>query len=194
MYPVSRQGPRLELRELTASDTDAVLSIYGSSEATKHLSFTPRSREYVDQFVTTAIAASTATPRTEFALAVVVRDSGELIGSGRLALDPHQQQAATMGFALRPDTWGKGYGRETVRLLLATAFDGLDLHRVWGARSPLNDASARTMTAAGMVEEGRIRAHILKNGEWRDSIVHAILREEWTPWTSSSELGAGLLE
>ena len=57
----------------------------------------------------------------------------------------------------------------------------LGLHRVWGARSPLNEASAKTMTAAGMVEEGTIREHILKAGKWRDSVVHAMLDREWRP-------------
>ncbi|MFB6775772.1 GNAT family N-acetyltransferase, partial [Streptomyces sp. NPDC056337] len=96
-----------------------------------------------------------------------------------LATDPHQQRAATMGFALRPDAWGVGYGLETVHLLLGVAFLGLGLHRVWGARSPLNVGSARTMAAAGMVEEGVIRGHIQRGGQWRDSVVHGILAEEW---------------
>ena len=86
-----------------------------------------------------------------------------------------------MGFALHPDTWGTGHGTETVHLLLALAFEDLSLHRVWGARSPLNTASARTMAAAGMTEEGTIRGHIQKAGRWRDSVVHAVLADEWKP-------------
>ncbi|MFG2766577.1 GNAT family N-acetyltransferase [Streptomyces rubiginosohelvolus] len=57
-------------------------------------------------------------------------DDGQLIGFGRLALDPHQPRAATFGFAPDPDVWGNGYGTETVRLLLTCAFQDLDLHRV----------------------------------------------------------------
>lgn len=91
-----------------------------------------------------------------------------------------------MGFALRPDVWGRGYGVETVRLLLSVGFDDLGLHRIWGARSPLNEASARTMAAVGMVEEGTIREHVLKAGKWRDSIVHAILDREWRSAGTSS--------
>ncbi len=30
------------------------------------------------------------------------------------------------------------------------------------------------MTAAGVVEEGIIRSHINKSGQWRDSVVHAM--------------------
>lgn len=179
MYPVSRHSQRLGLRELAIGDVDAVLAIYGSREATEHLSFEPRSREDVGHIVARSMAAATASPRSEYALAVVEHETGDLVGFGRLATDPHQQRAATVGFALHPRTWGAGYGLETVHLLLALGFEDLELHRIWGARSPLNHASARTMHRAGMVEEGRIREHVLKNGKWRDSIVHGILSHEW---------------
>ncbi|MFI6012456.1 GNAT family N-acetyltransferase [Streptomyces sp. NPDC051243] len=179
MYPVKRSSSRLELRELTIEDVDAVLAIYGSPEATEHLSFEPRTREQVSEIVARSVASATAKPRSEYALAVVERGTNELIGFGRLAMDPHQPRGATFGFALRPNAWGVGYGRETVRLLLGLGFEELDLHRIWGARSPHNEASAKTMTAAGMVEEGTIRGHINKAGQWRDSVVHAMLEDEW---------------
>lgn len=179
MYPVNRSGPRLVLRELADEDVDAVLAIYGSPEATEHLSFEPRTREQVEQIVSRSAASATVTPRTEYALAVVERETAELIGFGRLATDPHQPRGATMGFALRPDAWGVGYGLETVRLILCFGFEDLGLHRIWGARSPLNEASAKTMAGAGMVEEGTIREHIFKADQWRDSVVHAMLEHEW---------------
>ncbi|MGW5498931.1 GNAT family N-acetyltransferase [Streptomyces olivaceoviridis] len=179
MYPISRSSARLNLRELTIEDVDAVLAIYGSPEATEHLSFEPRTREQVEQIVARSGAAATDLPRTEFAFAVVERKTDQLIGFARLALDPHQQRGATIGFALRPDVWGVGHGVETVRLLLSVGFGDLNLHRIWGARSPHNEASAKTMTSVGMVEEGTIREHVLKAGKWRDSVVHAILDREW---------------
>ncbi|GHH19480.1 GNAT family N-acetyltransferase [Streptomyces rubradiris] len=179
MYPVDRSSSRLALRELSPEDVNAVLAIYGSPEATEHLSFEPRSREQVGRIVARSIAVAGETPRGEYALAVIERATSELVGFGRLALDPHQQRGAIMGFALRPRSWGAGYGVEMVRLLLGFGFDDLGLHRIWGARSPWNEASARTMAAAGMVEEGVIREHVLKGGVWRDSVVHAILDREW---------------
>ncbi|MFH8934133.1 GNAT family N-acetyltransferase [Streptomyces griseosporeus] len=185
MYPISRSSARLALRELEVEDIDAVLAIYGSSEATEHLSFEPRSREQVAQIVARSMASAVEAPRTEYALAVIEKETATLVGFGRLAMDPHQQRGATMGFALRPDVWGVGYGVETVRLLLGVGFDELELHRIWGARSPLNEASAKTMAAVGMVEEGTIREHVLKAGKWRDSVVHAILDREWRAATAA---------
>lgn len=172
-------GSRLSLRELGVGDVSAVHGIYGSEAVTEHLSFAPRSVEEVRGIVGRAIEAARAVPREEYAVAVVERGTGVLVGFGRLALDPHQQRAATVGFALRRESWRVGYGRETVGLLLDLAFGALDLHRVWAARAPLNTASARTLLAAGFTEEGRIRGHVCVRGAWRDSVTYGILREEW---------------
>ncbi|MFE3555460.1 GNAT family N-acetyltransferase [Streptomyces sp. NPDC059193] len=177
MHPVVRRRSRLALRELRPEDVDAVHAVYGSPEATRHLSFEPRTREQCADIVARSLASAAAAPREEYALAVT-RGEGPPVGFARLALDPHQQRAATIGFALRPDAWGVGHGTETVHLLLDLAFEDLDLHRVWAARAPLNDASARTLLAAGMTEEGRIRGHVHVRGGWRDSIVYGVLKEE----------------
>jgi len=122
-----------------------------------------------------AMASATTEPRTEYMLAVADKD-GELIGSARLATGEYA--SAQIGFALGPDHWGQGKGLETVRLLQHLGFSELGPHRVWGARSPLNQASARTMLAAGMIEEGTIRGHLFTRGAWRNSVVHSTLREE----------------
>ncbi|MFD8008973.1 GNAT family N-acetyltransferase [Streptomyces sp. NPDC058955] len=175
-YP---RTPRLVLRELVGDDVSAVHGIYGSEAVTEHLSFAPRSLDEVRGIVGRSIESARAVPREEYALAVVERGSGALVGFTRLALDPHQQRAATVGFALRPESWGVGYGRETVGLVLDLAFGELDLHRVWAARAPLNTASARTLLAAGFTEEGRIRGHVFVRGVWRDSVTYGVLREEW---------------
>ncbi|MFD8118633.1 GNAT family N-acetyltransferase [Streptomyces microflavus] len=179
MYPISRYSQHLHLRELRPEDTEGVFAIYGDARATEHLSFDPRTRDDVEAIVARSVASATVDPRQEYALAVTEAFDGQPIGFGRLALDPHQPRAATFGFALRPDTWGRGYGTETVRLLLACAFGDLELHRVWGARSPHNVASARTMERAGLKEEGYIREHIQRGGQWRDSVTHSILDHEY---------------
>ncbi len=177
MYPVRIAGCAVMLREVTEADAIPLHKVYGNEEATRHLSFEPRTMEQVEDIIKAAMASATTDPRTEYMLAVAGKDE-ELIGAARLATGEYR--SAQTGFALRPDQWGQGKGLETVRLLQRLGFTELGLHRIWGARSPLNDASARTMQAAGMIEEGTIRGHLFTRGAWRDSVVHSILREEFT--------------
>lgn len=179
MYPVNLRAETVSLRELVEADTEALFKVYGDAEATKHLSFEPRTIEQVEKIVDGAISDATSDPRTVYMLAVEDNHDHVLIGAARLALSEYE--SCQIGFALRPDYWGKGKGVETVRLLERLGFDELGRHRIWGARSPLNDASARTMNAAGMVEEGTIRGHLFTRGAWRDSVVHSILVNEYEP-------------
>ncbi|MEV8326764.1 GNAT family protein [Kitasatospora sp. NPDC056731] len=179
MTSVHLAGPRLALREVEPGDADALLAIYGDPEATRHLSFEPRTLDQVQLITDRSIASAKDNPRTEYCLAVTRLGQHDLIGYARLATEP--QQAATIGFALHPAVWGRGLGTETVHLLCALAFNRLGLHRVWAARSPLNEASARTLLRAGMTEDGRIRDHVFVRGAWRDSITYSILEQEWSP-------------
>lgn len=179
MTPVHLAGPRLALREVEPEDAVDLLAIYGDPEATRHLSFEPRTPDQVQAIVDRSIGSAQDTPRTEYCLAITPRSEHRLMGYARLATEP--QQAATIGFALNPAEWGKGLGTETVHLLCALGFKALGLHRIWAARSPLNEASARTLLRAGMTEDGRIRDHVFVHGAWRDSITYSILEHEWAP-------------
>ena len=165
------------LREFNGEDAGGLYKVYGDADATRHLSFEPKDMEQVSAIVKSALTSATAIPRVEYMLAIAEGGGEELVGAARLALGEYQ--SAQVGFALRPDQWGQGKGTETVRLLERLGFVELGLHRIWGARSPVNEASARTMRKAGMVEEGTIRGHLLTRGAWRDSVVHAILADEY---------------
>ena len=177
MYPVSLTGETVALREFTEGDAAALHKVYGDPEATRHLSFEARTFVQVENAVGVAVGAARQEPRSEYLLAVTDVASGEVVGVGRLALGEYD--SGQIGFALRPDQWGRGRGRETVGLLLRLGFTSLGLHRVWGARSPANEVSARTMESVGMAEEGRIRGHLFTRGAWRDSVVHSILADEY---------------
>lgn len=177
VHPVNLEKGRIAFREFAQDDVSALHRIYGDATATRYLSFEPRSVEQVSSIVSGAIQ-SAREPRAVYMLAVTERQTDDLIGSARLAIDerPHSAQ---IGFALRPDQWHRGLGTETVNLLLRLGFGELGLHRIWAARAPENMASDHLLRKVGFVEEGRIRHHLFTRGNWRDSITYAILEDEW---------------
>lgn len=74
--------------------------------------------------------------------------------------------------------WGRGYGRETVRLLLDYAFTHMNMARVWLNTHSENERAIRCYRACGFVEEGRLRRHIWVSGRYVDRVMMGILREE----------------
>jgi ribosomal-protein-alanine N-acetyltransferase len=175
--PVDLDGKMCRLREMTADDLDALHSLYGNSDVCRHLSFTPRTLSQCESIIGQAVADAGDDPRQVYMLAVASRETGELIGVARLGRG--EWMSGQFGLAVRPDQQHHGVGLEALRLLLRLGFSELGLHRIWGARAPMNSASGRLMEAAGMKEDGRIRSHVLRHGIWSDSLTASILESEF---------------
>lgn len=75
--------------------------------------------------------------------------------------------------------WGRGYGREAVRLLLDYGFHYLGARRVVLTTHAKNERAIRCYLACGFVEEGRPRKVVWIEGEYTDLVEMSILREEW---------------
>jgi RimJ/RimL family protein N-acetyltransferase len=109
-----------------------------------------------------------------------IEADGKYIGDcGLMAMDnPHGN--AELGILIGDHVyWGKGYGREAVRLLLNYGFHFLGLRRIVLTTHAKNLRAIRCYLACGFVEEGRPRKAIWLEGEYVDVVNMSILREEW---------------
>ncbi len=113
----------------------------------------------------------------------VTHDTDEYLGEIVLNdLDTHSRNA-NLRLSMRPGQRGRGFGSESISLVLAYAFgeppDGLGLHRVSLDVLSINPRARVLYESLGFVEEGRLReAH--RDGEyWCDAIVMAILEDDW---------------
>ena len=77
------------------------------------------------------------------------------------------------------DYWGKGYGRNAVRLLLDYAFRLRNAHKVWLRVNSVNERGIRAYHACGFIEEGRLRQQVWGDGRYIDLVYMGVLREEW---------------
>lgn len=75
--------------------------------------------------------------------------------------------------------WGRGYGTEAMRLILAYGFRELNLHRVSLSVFEYNPRGYKSYLKAGFREEGRERQWIKRDGRYWDMIYMGILRQEW---------------
>jgi RimJ/RimL family protein N-acetyltransferase len=75
--------------------------------------------------------------------------------------------------------WGRGYGRETLKLLLDYSFRFRNMRRVHLTVNSTNQRAIRAYLACGFIEEGRLRQHVWSDGHYIDLIQMGILRSEW---------------
>ena len=76
------------------------------------------------------------------------------------------------------DSWGKGYGRDAVRLLIDYAFRHHNLVKVCLTTTSDNERAIRAYEAAGFAREGLLRSQTWSDGEYKDLVAMGVLREE----------------
>jgi len=94
---------------------------------------------------------------------------------------PIECRMAYSGFRFLPECWGRGYGTEAEKVLLALAFRELGLERVSCVCEPENVGSWKLMEKCGMRREGHgiLDDWSTRRGTRESTYYYAILREEW---------------
>lgn len=171
-------GEQVRLREFRPDDLDASLAVVGDERVTSWLSFDRLTRDQQAQRLNGAIERTKADPRTEYYLAVTLREDDRLIGFARLGLGG--ARAAKLGYAIAADHWGHGFATDAAKALIRFGFSDLGLHRITAAIGPDNAASIAVVRRLGFSPEGRLRDHVFTNGAWRDSLLYSLLAADWS--------------
>ena len=74
---------------------------------------------------------------------------------------------------------GRGYATEAARAIVRFGFIKLCLHRIWSWCIAENAGSARVLAKVGMRLEGRLRDKEYFRGRWWDTLLYAMLEQEW---------------
>ena len=114
--------------------------------------------------------------KIEFAIEI----DGAYVGRCGLYNIDRTARHAELGIGIgEREYWGRGYGREAVRLLVDYAFRYRNLRRVWLWCQADNERAVAAYRACGFVEEGRLREHVWSDGRYTDAVYLGVLREEW---------------
>ena len=81
--------------------------------------------------------------------------------------------------------WSRGYGRESIELLLDYVFRIRNIRKVNLFTNSDNLRAIRCYSACGFVEEGRLRQQFWSDGKYVDQVHMGILKEEWESRTKS---------
>ena len=109
-----------------------------------------------------------------------IHTDGELIGVAYVARINHHHRHGLIGITIGDrDYWGRGYGRESIRLLMDYCFDALDLHRVCAETFEYNTAWRKLVEGMSFRKEGTAREYLYREGTFWDKHNYALLRDEY---------------
>jgi RimJ/RimL family protein N-acetyltransferase len=166
--------------ELRLTDVTAVQSWAGNLENVRYMLFGPNTEAQTHAFLDRVIAKWAEDPVINFEFAVVLKESGQVIGATSIHV---QNLEGELGWIFHLDHWKKGYGTETARAVLQFGFERLRLRKILAACDVENYGSYRVMENIGMYRKGLFvksrQANQIFIFEWRDEYLYAILAEDY---------------
>ena len=170
---------RLVLRELVEADAEAANAYESDPETVRYSTYAPRSLAESLEYIRDNRRASGLVPRRLYDLAIAPLETERLIGRCGLGVSAQEPREAALWYVIHPAYRGRGLVVEAARALVDFGFRELGLHRVYCDVDSRNAASLRVAEKLGLRKEAHFRANYWCKGEWTDSIIYAVLDEEW---------------
>ncbi len=170
---------RLSLRELSPDDWRAVHMFESDAAAVRYQSYAPHTEAHTKSYLEKNAEATRECPRRVYDLAVVLRDTDLLIGRCGMGVHGPDCLEAALWYILRADYRGQGLMHEAASRLVSFAFDCTTVRRIWADTDPRNERSVRFLERLGFRKEAHFRRNVFIKGEWCDSLIYAVLKEEW---------------
>ena len=169
-------GNNVLLRPARESDIPRQRGFFQDAELAELDSSSPEAYVAIDveEFFQTQLVSD---DEREF-FAIEVR--GEYVGYGGLTRLKKPNKVFELGLVIGDRCyWNRGYGKETVQLLLQRGFCGLDARKVELTTHQGNERALGCFSTCGFVEDRRIHGVTRFDGRYVDMIEMSIAREVW---------------
>lgn len=170
---------RLILREFKKTDWKSVHEYASDPDVSRYMEWGPNTVDDTVRFVETSVQQQKEKPRRTFEFAVTLKETGEVIGGCGMRLLPYDARQAEFGYIYNKKYWRQGIGSEACAALLKLGFTEFNLHRMYATCDAENLGSAGVLKKCGMRHEGHFLKDKFIKGNWRDTLLFAVLKEEW---------------
>jgi len=161
---------RLKLVPISFDDIEPLFEIAQDPRSIEDFQYVPESIEDVRQWFLEDIEQSTPVWS--------IRLNGDVIGLIEAGI---RKSGATSepGYFIDVKHQRNGYATEVLRPVVDWTFNNTDVHRIEVGITASNVGSRRVVEKLGFVLEGIMRKNWPFKGEWHDSAMYSMLREEW---------------
>jgi [ribosomal protein S5]-alanine N-acetyltransferase len=102
----------------------------------------------------------------------------KLLGTACVVNIDYSRKSLEWGYGIDPNYWGKGYILQIQESLKEYIFSKLIFNRIYGNTFINNKRAISSLISTGMKEEGIARQYYFKNGNYIDSWMYSMLRED----------------
>jgi ribosomal-protein-alanine N-acetyltransferase len=173
------ESERLLFRKLLLSDAKDLLLIRSNDAVMKYLDIA-RFESIADAEKMVQTVSESYDRETGINWGIVEKHSNNFIGYfGFWRMIPEHCRAE-IGYALKPEYWGRGYMYETINRMVRFGFKNMNLHSIEANVNPDNDKSKKVLEKIGFKKEAYFRENYLFNNRFLDSIIYSLLEKDLT--------------
>ena len=176
---IELSSDRLLLRPVNKSDAEAIFKYRSDAVTNQYQGWIPKTIDDAHHFVS-KVAPELNVYDTWFQFAIVLKETGELVGDIGIHFLDEENYQAEIGCTLAKSQHGKGIANEALKTTIDYLFGDLKKHRISCSIDPDNIASIKMIERLGFRKEAHFKQSLLIDGEWVDDIVYALLKSEWT--------------
>ena len=170
---------RLILRDFVKADWREVLAYQSDPLYLRYNKWMERTPEDAKEFVGWFLDQQLQKPRIKYQLAIALKSNDQLIGNCGVRMNKADDIEANIGYELNPKYWNHGYATEATHAVVDFGFRHFGVHRIWADLVADNLASAHVLEKLGMQREGHLREKAYFKDRWWDTLIYAILADEW---------------
>lgn len=171
------ETPRLILRPFTLEDAPVMYRNWASDpEVTKYLTWPTHPSVQVSQMVLSDWV-SCYEKKDYYQWAIVLRETGEPIGSMAVVSQRDDVGKAEIGYCIGRRWWRQGITPEALSAVIRFLMDEVGMQRIEARHDPRNPASGAVMRKCGMTFEGTLRRSDWNNQGLCDASYYAIVKE-----------------
>lgn len=168
---------RLLFRKIMLGDAKDLFLIRSNDDAMRYMDV-PRHYSISDAKKLITAVEESYKKKTGINWAIIERHLNSFVGYfGFFRIIPEHCRAE-IGYALKPEYWGKGYMYETINRMVRFGFDEMNLHSIEANVNPLNERSKKVLERIGFKKEAYFRENYLFDGKFLDSIIYSLLEKD----------------
>ena len=170
------RGKAVRLTAVTEEDIPEIGKWYEDPSARRMFGnpAAPRSDTQLKQWLAEGQASSDT---ISFGIRLI--ESDKLIGTAGLNGYRSAHHTATAHIEIARAHRGQGFGFEAMQLVVEFGFRELNLHRIALSVASYNKAAICLYEKLGFKHEGTAREALQRDGEFHDSLLYGLLRQEW---------------
>jgi ribosomal-protein-alanine N-acetyltransferase len=173
------ESERLLFRKIVIGDAKDLFLIRSNDDVMKFMDV-PRHYSISDAEKLIHSVKESYKKQTGINWAIIENDSNSFAGYfGFFRLIPEHCRAE-IGYALKPEYWGKGYMYETINRMVRFGFNEMKLHSIEANVNPENEKSKKVLEKIGFKKEAYFRENYLFDNKFLDSIIYSLLEKDLT--------------